>query len=206
MRRRWPLIYLYGLSPGCYLPVWPVFIVADNPTDLFFTVEVEDAASLRWSTVFAGPKELFEGEELRRRYVTMVVRRRIHQQAFRQRVLGAYRSQCSLCRLRHLALLDAAHITADAEEDGEPVISNGVALCKLHHAAYDKHFISITPDYVVRVRQSILDETDGPMLEHGLKDLHGKAIIVPARAANQPDKDRLSLRHQKALEIWSRAQ
>ena len=40
----------------------------------------------------------------------------------------------ALCRLRHQELLDAAHITPDGDAEGEPVISNGVALCKLHHA------------------------------------------------------------------------
>ncbi len=32
-------------------------------------------------------------------------------------------------RLKHLALLDAAHITADSDAEGEPVVSNGIALC-----------------------------------------------------------------------------
>ena len=43
--------------------------------------------------------------------------------------------RCALCRLRHQELLDAAHITPDSEAEGEPLVSNGVVLCKLHHAA-----------------------------------------------------------------------
>jgi len=30
MQRQTPLIYLYGLVPGRYLPVWPVYIVATS--------------------------------------------------------------------------------------------------------------------------------------------------------------------------------
>jgi len=40
--------------------------------------------------------------------------------------------------LRRQELLDAAHITPDSDAEGEPVVSNGVALCKLHHAAFDR--------------------------------------------------------------------
>ena len=42
---------------------------------------------------------------LRGRYVTSLVRRRLHQRSFRERVLRAYRDQCALCRLRHQELL-----------------------------------------------------------------------------------------------------
>jgi hypothetical protein len=35
-------------------------------------------------------------------------------------------------------LLDAAHILPDGHPKGEPVVPNGLALCKLHHAAFDR--------------------------------------------------------------------
>jgi predicted restriction endonuclease len=38
----------------------------------------------------------------------------------------------------HAALLDAAHIILDTEPQGEPTVRNGLALCKIHHAAYDR--------------------------------------------------------------------
>ena len=70
-----------------------------------------------------------------------------------------YAERCALCRLRHLELLDAAHITPDSDAEGEPVISNCVALCKLHHAAFDRFFFAIRPDYVIEVRPSVLAAT-----------------------------------------------
>lgn len=197
MTLRWPLVYLYRLSPGTYLPVWPVFIVGDDRSSLCFMVKVDE------STVFAGKDQDAPDVEIRRRYVTTLARRRIHQAAFRDRVVRAYNTQCSLCRLKHTELLDAAHITPDSDQSGEPVVSNGVALCKLHHAAYDRHFISISLDYIVHVRPTILSESDGPMLQHGLKGLHEKQIDVPHRNSDRPDRARLSDRHGKALNIWS---
>jgi putative restriction endonuclease len=135
--------------------------------------------------------------EPRRAYVTATVRRRIHQVAFRERVLRAYREWCALCRLRHQELLDAAHIIPDSRLEGEPVVSNGLALCKLHHAAFDRFFFAVRPDYVIEVRESIRAEADGPMLVVGLQQIHGTRIELPHRAADLPDPARLARRYQE---------
>jgi len=42
-----------------------------------------------------------------------------------------------------LELLDAAHITPDTHPEGEPIVSNGLSLCKLHQAAFDRFFFTI---------------------------------------------------------------
>jgi putative restriction endonuclease len=136
---------------------------------------------------------------LRREYATRVVRQRLFQAEFRRRVVDAYRERCALCRLRHRELLDAAHITADAEVEGEPVVSNGLALCKLHHAAFDQFFFAVTPEYQVIVRPSILAESDGPMLVVGLQQIHRAAIQLPAREDQRPDRDRLASRYEAFL-------
>jgi len=135
----------------------------------------------------------------RRAYTTITEKIRLHQQKFRYKVLQAYQEQCALCRLRHAELLDAAHIIPDGEPDGEAVVSNGLALCKLHHAAYDRFFLGITPDYRIEVRQDVLDEEDGPMLRHGLKGLHGGKLIVPRSAKAKPDPERLEVVYGRFL-------
>jgi putative restriction endonuclease len=140
------------------------------------------------------------GAGARREYITTTFKRRLHQRAFRERVLLAYRSQCALCRLKHEELLDAAHIIPDTEPDGHPVVPNGLAFCKLHHAAYDHHFLTVTPDFVIEVRRSILEEEDGPMLMHGLKEMHGKEIRVPRERTLHPDPARLEWRYKRFRE------
>jgi putative restriction endonuclease len=160
---------------------------------LFFDVAVDDPELAAVPGLAEGIAE--NREEIRREYVTAVVRRRLHQQAFRLRVLDAYRTQCALCRLRHQELLDAAHITADALPEGEPLVSNGLSLCKLHHAAFDRQFLTVRPDYLIEIRQSVLDEDDGPMLLHGLKEMHHRRILLPRSLAQHPDRDRLAERY-----------
>ena len=130
----------------------------------------------------------------RRQYVTAVVRRRLHQRSFRERVLSAYQMCCAICRLRHDELLEAAHILPDGHPRGEPVVPNGLALCKLHHAAFDSYIIGVTPDLEVKVRLDVLEEIDGPMLQHGLQGFQNRRIYVPRAAHLKPNRDFLAER------------
>ena len=106
MLRNSPLAYFFGIVPGRYEAIWPVFVVGDDPVTLTFTVLAEDRAFAHMDGTPAAPEE-----EARRRYVTTLVQRRLHQQAFRERAFLAYRDTCGICRLRRRELLDAAHIT-----------------------------------------------------------------------------------------------
>jgi len=192
-----PLVLFYRLRPGFYTCAKPVFIVGDDPANLRFSVAVDDVAQARAGA--SGSLVAEDRADIRREYVTATFRRRLHQQAFREQVLDAYREQCSLCRLRHRELLDAAHIVADAEDEGDPVVSNGLALCKLHHAAFDSFFLAVRPDYTIEVRRSILDESDGPMLLHGLKQIHDQPIQLPRSRGDRPDPARLLSRYERFL-------
>jgi putative restriction endonuclease len=79
------------------------------------------------------------------------------------------------------------------------VISNGIALCKLHHAPFDGFFFGVRPDLVIEIRRDILDEDDGPMLIHGLKGLHGARLWVPRSSTMRPSTDRLEARYDRFL-------
>jgi putative restriction endonuclease len=195
MAERVPLVYFHAVEPGSYVAAYPVFVVEDHPALLRFSLQVDDVQSADRPT-YEG-LALIEDPEPRRAYVTATFRRRLHQVAFRERVIRAYAERCALCQLRHQELLDAAHITPDSDLEGEPVISNGVALCKLHHAAFDQFFFAIRPDYVIEVRQSILRESDGPMLVVGLQEIHGQRIHLPRRSVEAPDPARLERRYEQ---------
>ena len=198
LAERLPLVYVYRLVPGKYVAAWPVFIVGDDPGGLAFTVVVDDAAHIQRPP--AGTKVRDDADIGRRRYITGAFRQRLHQRAFRERVLDAYQHQCAFCRFRHQELLDAAHIVPDTEPQGTPVVENGLSLCKLHHAAFDRYFLGVRPDYVVQVRADVLEEKDGPTLVHGIQALHGVQNAVPRRPALRPRPERLAFRYQRFLE------
>jgi len=185
-----PLIFFQGLVPRRYLAVWPVYVVSDSPQTLSFgiaTVQPLDSMA---------PTYVAEDDMDRREYGLRVLRRRLHQESFRQRVLRAYRTTCAVCHLRHEELLDAAHILPDGHPRGLPIVPNGLTLCKLHHAAFDANIMGIRPDLVVEVRHDVLAEIDGPMLLHGLQGAHGTRIWVPHRNDRRPAAENLEERYE----------
>lgn len=188
--QRIPLIYFYGIAKGIYRALWPVLIVGDDPSRLTFDVQVDDCMAAA-----AGDVQLLSDSAASdlRRYTTVLAKRRLHQAAFRIRVLRAYMTRCSICRLKEALLLEAAHIKEDMA-GGNPAVSNGIALCQIHHRAFDRRLLAIRPDYSVEVHPRILAAKDGPMLVHGLQAVHGVPIHVPKRADQQPDRALLEAR------------
>lgn len=194
-----PLIYCYRAMPGRYVVCYPVFVCEDHPENLTFAIQLDDEIALtRYASANLTALPVQE-PQIHRQYITTTSKRRMHQVAFRERVLKAYEVRCALCRLRHGALLDAAHIIPDGEPDGLPEVSNGLSLCKIHHAAYDLNYLGITPQYKVEVRQELLDEIDGPMLQHGIKALHGEKLVLPRASVDRPSPQRLEARFERFL-------
>lgn len=204
MQEQLPLVYFHRVVPGKYVAAWPVFIVGDNPSRLTFEVQVDDAEHVGLGEAETRMVGREDSTEARRQYVTSLVRRRLHQRTFRERVLEAYRRECAFCHFRHEELLEAAHITPDSDPLGEPVVSNGLSLCQLHHGAFDRHFVGVRPDHRIEVRADLLDEEDGPTLV-GIQSLHGQRIEVPRRQADRPSIDRLERRYQEFLDQGRRA-
>ncbi len=92
MAQRVPIVYFYAIEPGSYVAAYPAFIVGDYPERLRFSVQVDDLfASVRQSS-----EPVLAGEDMaepRRAYVTATFRRRLHQVAFRERVISGVRGE-----------------------------------------------------------------------------------------------------------------
>jgi putative restriction endonuclease len=134
-----------------------------------------------------------------RRYALREIKARLpHQASFRDAVLSAYGGRCAISHLPEPRLLDAAHIVMDADEQlGQPIVSNGLPLRKIHHAAFDAHLIGVDPDYRIHVSDRLLEIHDGPFLELGFKGIAGTLIEMPRRLEDRPDLDRLALRFEQ---------
>lgn len=192
-----PLVYFHGIEPGKYLATYPVYIIGDDPSNLTFKVAVDDAIPVYEPAETNFARQVAEVSDARHAYLTSTVKIRLRQRSFREKVLDAYKSQCAFCRLKHRELLDAAHIIPDNLPEGKSTIENGLSLCKLHHAAYDSFLIGVTPDYIIHVREDILEEEDGPVLQHGLKGLHRTKLILPVSKDKYPSKDALDWRYSR---------
>lgn len=185
MDRKLPLVYFYCLRPGDYLPLWPAWVVFDDPVRREFGIVVGEDGDVTGEG--AGPV----APPLR--YRDRIMRQRLHQPVFRHMVLTAYGGRCALCRLGHAPLLDAAHIKPDSE-GGPAATSNGMAMCRLHHGAYDANLLGINPQGRIAIPQQIMDEEDGPTLKHSLVGLNGETISTPRRKSDRPERAFLALR------------
>ncbi|RKG77432.1 HNH endonuclease [Corallococcus exercitus] len=191
-----PLIYFYGIEPGFYRPLWPVYISDVDLASHSFHVMVSEPETVKQPFV-ADAKLL----PLERRYTTVQAKKRLHQAAFRQHVLRAYDYRCAVCAFPRTELLDGAHILPDRDERGHAVVSNGLALCRLHHGAFDTNLMGFRPDGVIELAPSLLATRDGPTLEHALKGFVGKTLQTPRARELRPNTEYLEERYERFRKV-----
>jgi putative restriction endonuclease len=189
-----PLIYFMGIAPGQLVVVAPVYVTGDDPAARVVTLEVGLPLADTTQTGLVSPPDA-------RAYALQDVRVRLHQQRFRVNVLRAYRQRCAICALREPQLVQAAHIIEDPQPEGIAAVVNGIALCAIHHLAYDRNLLGIDPGGVVHIATRLLDEVDGPMLKTGLQGFHGRSITVPRKPAEWPDPGRLKTRFERFMQV-----
>jgi putative restriction endonuclease len=191
-----PVAWFEGIESGIYLVHEAVWVVGEEPTQHQFVLALDETMRDQWQPdIHLSAADM----ALRREYADVVVKRRLHQPMFKRRVLKAYRTQCAICRLRVRELLEAAHIRADAQ-GGEPIVPNGIALCSIHHRAFDSLVVGVTPHYKIEVRRDVLGQQDGPTLLHSLQGVHGRVLDVPRRQEQRPDPMLLEERYERFLE------
>lgn len=72
---------------------------------------------------------------------------------FRQEVLRAYSQRCAMCEIQ-LDLVEAAHIVPHAHPKGFDIVSNGLALCALHHRSFDTGLLYVLRDYSIHLNSA----------------------------------------------------
>ncbi|MEX2488936.1 MAG: HNH endonuclease [Pseudomonadales bacterium] len=196
---RTPFIYFHAVAEGLYKAIWPCCVTNIHAKTGFAEIVVGSpgvvSASAPESVVYTLPAAP------ERRYAVQETKRRLYQATFRENVLQAYNDRCAISGLPIRRLLDAAHITPDAEVDSSVEVSNGISLSRLHHQAFDANLLGITPDLKVVVSSQLLDSKDGALLT-ALQCCHNSKISVPRIEQARPDRDRLAMR----FELFSEAQ
>jgi putative restriction endonuclease len=185
-----PIVYFVASRAGLYRPLYPYFVTHDLPQERRVVVTPGKLVG-----DFDEPDTVPVVDPLERKYVVRETKVRLHQGRFRGAVLLAYRDQCSICRLKEIRLLDAAHIDSDTSPTGDPLVTNGLSMCTIHHRAFDQKLVGISPDYEVRISKRLLDEHDGPMLDL-LKAFHQQSLTLPKQRQHYPDRERLAARYE----------
>lgn len=112
-------------------------------------------------------------------------RRKARDYAFTELVRDTYDNTCAICGSNRespsgIPEVEAAHIYPKAKGGSED-IRNGIALCKLHHWAFDSGWLSFTDEYEVIVAEA--SDRNG---YHELKQLEGQALHLPDNEAAHP--------------------
>ncbi|HEX8684701.1 MAG TPA: HNH endonuclease [Ardenticatenaceae bacterium] len=133
-----------------------------------------------------------------RRTAIISVRKKLRDMSFRRRVLTVYNFQCAVCGIQ-LKLVDAAHIVPVVHENSTDETRNGLALCALHHRAYDQGLITIWDDYSVRLSESKVEglrriSRDGGIVS--FRDNLRPMIILPPAISDRPHIDYIRLGNQ----------
>jgi putative restriction endonuclease len=167
---------------------------AQNLEALHDTGEVPAEVVLlgRIATAPAGiaDSEIAAGIAQPRQYAVAETRRALRALDFSARVLGAYGHRCAMCGIQ-LKLLEGAHILPVPDPESTDETSNGVALCVLHHRAYDRSLVMFDQDYTIRVNEKKVAELRAANLDGGLNrftDSLREVIQVPAENAQRPNR------------------
>jgi putative restriction endonuclease len=106
----------------------------------------------------------------KRRFAILSTKRALRALDFGRRVLGAYGHKCAMCRMQ-LRLIDGAHILPVVHEDSTDQTSNGVALCALHHRAYDRGLVAFDIHLKIGINEKIIKKLEADDRAAGLKRL-----------------------------------
>ena len=193
-----PFIYFHAVAEGIYKAIWPCFVTEIHPNQSYCEVVVGNTSLS--TTSQASVVEYSIPEAPVRRYSVRETKVRLHQATFRKNVLNVYNNRCAISGLPVVRLLDAAHITPDSELNSSTEVTNGIAMSRLHHQAFDADLLGISADREIVLSEKVLDSQDGPLLE-ALKNCHNTSLIVPTAGDFQPDRERLAERFEQFLEL-----
>lgn len=131
---------------------------------------LEDVIEKTSDEIFVINNSEIEQISVPRQSIARTVTQKIRQAGFKRRVLTAYSNQCAFCSIQ-LKLIDAAHIVPVAQPDSTDFTSNGIALCSLHHRAYDNSLITINENYETLINEDNLNNLRAIGHDGGMKNL-----------------------------------
>lgn len=123
------------------------------------------------------------------------VRPRLGQGLFSLAVRDAYHGACAITREHSLPALEAAHIQPYGL-DGVHRIDNGLLLRSDLHRLYDRGYVTVTPDYVFRVGDSLREDFQNGRSYYGLD---GAKIALPDQQLWRPRREFLEWHQQNAF-------
>lgn len=123
------------------------------------------------------------------------IKARVNQSFFRSTILSSYNSKCCITGLSIPDFLVASHIkpwSKDKENRTNP--HNGLCLNSIHDKAFDKGFITVTPDFKVKVSEFFNDYSKDKSVNEFFIKYNNQNILKPERFL--PEKELLDYHFQ----------
>jgi len=137
---------------------------------------------------------LKEGEERER-----TVKARVNQAFFRRSVLAAYNNTCCVTGINQPEFLIACHIRPwSLDEKNRLNPRNGIAMNALHDKAFETGYITITPDYKIKVSPLILGKKDQQSIDF-FGRFENQPITLPSRFL--PDVEFLRYHNEERFKV-----
>lgn len=125
-----------------------------------------------------------------------IIKTRVNQNFFRQSILATYDFKCCITGLNIIELLTASHIvpwSIDKKNRLNP--QNGLCLNSIHDRAFDRGFITITPDYKVRLSKQFKEFKENKIVTELFMNFNEKKIILPQKFL--PSKEFLEYHYEE---------
>lgn len=137
-------------------------------------------------------------QDTARKITVVSVSKKLRDVNFRKRVLTAYAFSCAVCEIQ-LKLVESAHIIPVNHENSTDETRNGLALCALHHKAYDQALIAVAVDYSVLLNKKQVTELSRLKLDEGLSSFTQglrPLILLPPAVSDRPHAKYIRIANQ----------
>jgi len=125
-----------------------------------------------------------------------LVRTRVNQSFFRASILSLYNQKCCITGLSIPDLLIASHIVPWSKDENNRLNPrNGLCLNAMHDRAFDKGFITVTPEYKVKISNYFADYGNEEIVSEIFSKYDNQKIILPDKFS--PNKEFLSYHNEK---------
>ena len=125
-----------------------------------------------------------------------IIKARVNQSFFRSTILSSYNLKCCITGLSIPDFLVASHImpwSKDLENRTNP--HNGLCLNSIHDKAFDRGFITVTPNYKILISNFFDDYSNDLAVKDFFKKYQNQSINLPDRFL--PSKDFLDFHYNE---------
>jgi len=118
-------------------------------------------------------------------HITTEAEWRPYQRGLRDACLNIYGCRCAMCDVDIRSALTASHIRpASVDRANRANLQNVLLLCHLHDSLFDRHLITVRPDYKIACNPNL--ESSSRLIQDWVFGIEGQEILKPSRYPPNP--------------------